>query len=459
MDFSLTLITAVYLAAAITVVAAATYGRRLWQIRDALSTPTYRALAWFGMAGLALVFTAVVGVLMPSLDFVAYGLVYALLLVASLNLVITDTRRLKWAVGAVHTVLVVLGVSWLLSPLHDLLVLQMLSLTGLFVACVVVGIVFLRASPSMVSVSNLAVAIVTLISWVYVRSGLRDMHPEYFLLLVLPVSMVASMMFSIRRPWRRTITYFIVITMTLNGIALLVPAASDGQTEIATYAALSMVVGLTMGLPLDYFIYQAVSTRARTPIYISMTLAGTAMLVMTHCVNYAIAHSHIGYWDSWIMFVDWVLGLFAVLSFIVAGVAASFSPSVRNAAREVMIVVGFVMATLGLPSLRFQEHKGTMYEVWNLNSLYPVMLVLIGIGFLVFFRVMYQLWKQGALGVAARFMAFMVGSLSLGLVAMFADVFGIEVLTILVVGACVLLFVVSPHSLDIFRRSHGEHAA
>jgi hypothetical protein len=422
------------------------YVKRVRDVYNTISRPTARALILFGIVNAFMGLMGVTGIYAPEYSMIWVTSMFASLLLCELTLILTNDTRIKQSFALVTVtaliaiVDIVLGTRFILMPV----------LAILMIGSVGASIYLLKESPNPFTASIFVLIVLLLYAAFTAQVGIVAANPEYFIIQIAPMVVATAVLISTLRPWRHIISYSVVILALIVGVSLAIPAYFDGNMNIVIFSILAAFAGSATAIPLDFFIKQSVETHASTPIYVSFTLVLVGLLVITHSNNYAISYSAIGLWDPNILFVDWMFGLFGVCSFIMAAASASVSETARKATKEILIGTSCILLTLGHP---FVENGR-----YDLRPLYLAIIVLIIIGFIGFFSVVRQLSKAGATMAGARFLAFMFASLMIGIVAMFADMIPIEVLTLLMLTAGFLLIGSSPRA-SIWRRKNITNEA
>ncbi len=433
------------MSAAVNAVAFGVYVHRVYPARHDLTPEVYRALVGLGMGGAMFAVVGFFSMVYPSLNILFTACLYALLLYGTTHLVVTRPGRRR----AVLVVLFLL----LLGVVADMVLSRLVggiphiglavSMPVLVLGCIIGSAYLQYRSPSTVSVGLVVLTLSSIVAWLLSRTGVLTAHPEYFVFPIIPGLVAASMMFTVMRSWRSAVSAFVVLLALVNSIALSVPALLAGDTEILIYSVLTLFVSLSISVPFDYFVDQAITTHTMTPAYISATLVSVALLIIFNANFYAVfKEAH--YLDPWLMWVELVFGLAAITSFILAPMALAFSSNANRATLDVMLAFDAVAATAIVPPVRYVTIEGVLYNRFLLDDLFVYLGIPIAFGVIAFLYVIHRLLKVGARAVALRFMIFMSASVSIGVVAMFSDTMAIETISVLMVAAGMLLLSSSP---------------
>jgi hypothetical protein len=421
------------------------YGRRLRNVYSSLSKPTANALVLFGLANAFMGLMGITGIYAAEYSMIWVTFMFASLLLSELTLIVTNETNIKRIGIVVFTIAIAVMIDILISIVYGGPQFILMPVLAIFViGSLVTSLYLLKETPNPFTGSIFTLIILLIIAAVTAQSGIVGSHPEFFIIQIASLVVATAILVSMLRPWRHIVSYSVGILALTVGISLAIPAYLGGDFNIAIFSLLAAFAGAATVIPLDFFIKQAVETNASTPRYISVTLLFVGLLAITHSNNYAIAFSTIGIWDTTILFIDWFFGLFGVCAFLMAAISASTSQMARSTSKDILIGAACILLTLGHP---FVENGR-----YDLTPLYLAIFIILIIGFLGFFNIVYRLSKAGATMAGARFLAFMFASLALGIVAMFADRIPIDLLVILMIAAGILLIGSSPRASIIKKK-------
>jgi len=444
MDFGLSLIIAGLLSTVTIYLGLIVFANRLRRVYNSVSKPIARALVLFGISSAFMGVIGITGIYASTLSMVAISFMFAALFITELNLAISNESTVK----KITYIIILLSVAVLIEAIAGVLISfpRMILFPVLFIVLagsLITSLYLLKETPNPFTVSIFILIVSVMLTAITAAIGILGIHPEYFIIQVIPLIVGAAVLASMLKPWRQIISYSIGILAIVVGFSLAIPAYLDNDTSILIFSLVAAFAGAATVIPFDFFVEQATETKAATPMYISLTLLFVALLVITHSNNYAIGYISAGVWDTNILFIDWFFGLVGVGSFTMAAISASTSKQTSHRSRELLIAASCILLTLGHPFV-----QNGRYE---LDPLYLGLIVILGIGFIGFFVVVYKLSKAGATMAGARFLFFMFAGLAVGIVTMFADMMPVELAAILLSSAGFMLIASSPRAS--FRRN------
>jgi len=439
MNFELSIIIAALLSTAAIYLGLIVYASRLKKVYNEVSKPIARALVLFEISTIFMGIIGVSGVIAPNLSMVPISFMLAALFMAELNLASSNELLVKRASIVIISLSSIVFIETFLGFILTFQRFILMPTLGIFfIGCLITSIYLLKESPNPFSASIFILLVSLTIAAVSAATGILGTHPEYFIIQVIPLIVGAAVLGSMLRPWRHIISVSIGILAIVVGLSLAIPAYLDNDINILIFCSVAAFAGAATVIPLDFFVNQATTTRATTPMYMSITLLLVPLLVITHSNNYAISLSAIGAWDPNILFIDWFFGLFGVAAFTLASITAMTSKQTSQRSREILIGVMCILLTLG--------HPYVVDGRYELDILYIGLMAVLAIGIFEFLSVAYKLAKAGAAMAGARFVAFMFAGLGIGIVAMFADLIPLEITASMLVGAGVLLIASSPRA-------------
>ncbi len=464
MDFVLTFIIAGLLSVTLLFGTAIIYARRLRSVYDDISPQTARSLEWFGLSNVFLGLVVLAGIYLPELTVMIVGFTITFLVISQINLLFEKPQSvLRGGILTLIMSMILAGIVLIRIAIPDInisTIFTMIPLGTLTIAMVALSLYLLRASASPFTASMFVIVVSLIIS--AGTASMIDLFavPQFFALQALPVIIAAAVMVSMLRPWRRIISRGVAFFAITVGVSIAISAILSGNYTIFIFALTAAFAGGCTVIPLDFFLEQAIVTRARTPVYIAVTLFFVSILAITHMNNFSIAYGLSGgTWDDNILFLDWIFGVIAVCTFTLAAMSATLSEGKLRVFREALIAFGGMLVALGATQVRWIDLATEIpdigvdlhYQRWELDPLYIPLIFLLIIGFIGFIRVAQQLSRAGSTMAGARFLAFMFAALAIGIVAMYADVIigiaSIEVLAIVMSAAGLLLIFSNPRAV------------
>ncbi|MCF2137631.1 MAG: hypothetical protein K9W43_10415 [Candidatus Thorarchaeota archaeon] len=449
MDFFLALQISLVVSSVIMAISLAIFVQSYRRTSHRLGSATKRALILFGLSAVVYQVSISLSVvnLMLSRVLFSFG---PLLLDLSLFEIIFESRTTR--IKAIATF-----ITFYFSSLF-LIALDPAGPFKYFSMVIIVGVLFLltirlhMVSPSPFTYSSLGIALITVPLYFTVMYGFILIEPHYFPGAVLGVTFIAAILASMLKPWRMIPSLFLIFFGTTLAIPVIYAAIVAGDAGIYIFVFFAYMVSLALVLPFEYFVAEAVHTHTRTPLYIAITLFSIGLLVETHWTNWAYSYGtspavglpwdsillmkiH-GNWDQWIIFMDWILGVVAVSVFLLAALSTTYSERVTEPITDLLIVIGVPLVLLMNPWINSGRYDSSI--------LYLPMLILILIAAVAYGRLAWRLVKMGHGRVAVRFVIFIVGAISAGLVSMFSDRMPFIMDPVLQIVAIVMLMFSAP---------------
>ncbi|MFO7837546.1 MAG: hypothetical protein R6V83_12965 [Candidatus Thorarchaeota archaeon] len=437
LDFMLTLYLSGAVSFAVLIASVIVFGNRLRSIYHTLTQNTKRSLVAFGISGVFLGLVPIQAIVYPALVPVWLTAFLSSLITSELYLYAESLTTLRIGVSAAFLVAFTVIVETLLRTQRELTPIALIAgLGSLLVSAAALGIYLLKESPSPFTGSIVVLIIIFVGTLLSANLGDVPAYPEYFMMESAPLLLTAAVLGTILKPWRLIVTVFLTLLGIVTAIALIIPAIIAGDIFIWPYVICAVFAGLACVFPLNYFIKQAVDTGTRTPLYVSFTLISVALLAITHSNAWSIAVEQ-GAWDLNLLYVDWIIGVVAVISFTLSSISLLYSERITNLIIDGLIFGGTALLALGHPFVSDGRYQ--------LSPLYIPLSFLIAAGIIGFFVVAYKLRRAGSGGAASRFILFSFASLSVGIVAMFSDRFPFPLTLILLVIPGLMLVVASPY--------------
>lgn len=446
MDFEIALyisgtITAFSLALALVV-----YGVQIRGVFSDVSKSTRRALIHFGVSGVLTFVVTIAGLFWRGFFMSWMGFFFAFIISTILYILYPDSKRasIGRAAAMLIAVLMLLENSYrfFFEPLFTSMM-EYLGVTILLIGSFVYAIVLVRDTPSAFTGSILLILVLYVITAVTAASNFIFVHHEYFIIQSTPILVSAAVFGSVRKPWRIMISIFLVLLFVSLGGGLLWGAFVAGEMAIVQFTVIALFAGMCVVAPLNFFVQQGVDTGARTPQLIGNVLIALALLIATHTNSWAVYQS-VTYeplkpalvWNEWFVSVDVILGVIAIMSFLMAAGAASFGARAYGNIRDAALMLGTGIIVLGLYPVRLDR--------WQANLLYPVLALFIVVGVAIFARLSLRIYRAGSSRAAQNFMTFILSSLVIGIVTMYSDQIQLELVFVLLFLAGLLALASSP---------------
>ncbi len=427
MDYALVLLLTAYAGIVISILGIVIFAATLKQIGSSISATTRKALILYA---LSLIFAALTS-LATLYSFEWTKTLYAIALVtlgSSAATAYIERRLWLWVVY-------ILSAFFLTATIVTLLVTGLAFRLMFYVAILVAGILLLVSlevmlvSPSPFSISIFAVSLANFAYGSIVAAGPLTRFPQYSPIALLIVSIMAPTLASVGRP-RRLILDLAMVSITLgSGLPIVIASMLSNDFAIYSFVVPSMIVSLLWVLPLDFFSKEAAETKARTPKFLALTTTSMLLIGVSHFVNWAYAAEGLhlsgedagtlllsvihGVWDPYIVYTDWLLGLVAVSSFMLAALTATYSGWAIEWGIDSLLVFSSVLIVLGFPWINAGRYE--------LELLYLPLIVFIVIAVGLMSKIMIDLRRLGRDTAAKRLLAFTVSALLASGVVLYSD--------------------------------------
>ena len=404
----------------------ASYYRTYRKLRSQLSASTRNALLLFGLT--AVWYQLTTSFVTVSLSFVRIFFGYTVvLIIITLSQILFESRRTKIAVALASVFCIMLvGALINMNVFPDL---RYYAFTTYIIIPLLMALWLHRMFPSPFTYGMITFVILIAPAYLFAVSGYILVVPHLIGAIALPSALISAIFASLNRPWRLIPTLFLIFIGTILAVPVIVASLVSGDVGITLFTLFAYGLAMSVILPFEYFVDEALSTRARTPFYMAVTLFSVGLLVETHWVNWAFSYTtsnavgldlaqllfieiH-GVWDSNIVYFDWILGIVAVSSFLMAALSTTYSEKVTDYAVDFIIIVGVPLAIFGSPYINDGRY--------DLGVLYIFLLMYILFAVAIYARLAYALVRQGQGSAATRFTMFTLGSLTAGIVSMYSD--------------------------------------
>jgi hypothetical protein len=167
------------------------------------------------------------------------------------------------------------------------------------------------------------------------------------------------------------------------------------------------------------------------------------LLAITHANAWAIA-VEMGQWDPGLLYVDWIIGVIAVMSFTLAGLSSVMSQKITGYILDIELLIASSFVVLGHPYIQAQRY--------GLQPLYIPLAGIILIGVIAHVYSARAIARAGSSSAARRFILFIMASLGIGVVAMFSDVIPYGAVLFLIILAALMLILSGPRRLSLGSR-------
>lgn len=447
MDFNLAMTISGLVSAGILVAALATLIGRLRSVYEQVTVSTRRTLILFGFATLCLGMIVLSFEFIPNMLRLWWVLFFVFMIMSQIHILTKSTAAIRGAAVFVTAFSIPIMGSVVLEPSFEAVMLPA-GVVVFGVLAVALAFRLARISQTPFTGSILVVTLLSVFTIVLIQLGVLVAEPRYFIILSLPLVVSSSILFSMLKPWRWIIIGSLGLFVISTAIPIAIAAIMAGDFFIWSYVLVASIAGACAIAPLNFFMTEAINTRARTPAYLSLVLIGLTLLAVSHANAWAIAQQF-GSWDRNILFIDWIIGVFVVAAFVQSGASAVMSDRGRLITRESLIMVSAAFVMLGNRNLYVLETE--------LDILYVPLGVFIAIGVVLFAVVSARVRRAGNTPAALRFFFFVVAALFIGLIAMFSDIFfdiGLySVMLGMLVISGLMLLASSPLTVGFLRRT------
>jgi len=437
------------------------YQYRVREIYGNVAKGTQRALWGYGFSGLGMSIATIFGLYEPF-RFLIMGigaLFLGSILFAQLWILFTPERAQTGSIIIFALVGLAIADNIIREFLYPELTLMMsiIPLTILLIGSIFFSVVLVRESPSTFTVSIFVMMLLYMLTWVLAASSWTIDNPQFYLFQTIPLVVAVAIFGSVRRPLRITLSLFMVLLMITISIPLIYASTLSGEVVISSVVLTLAIVVLCFIAPLNYFVEQAAESGARTPRYLAMVVAFVSILVVWHSLGWAMFITD-GIWNQYMIWIDIVLGSLAVIAFLLSAVASGFGEWVYAVTRETSIVFGTMLGMLSFPIIQSAMvvflgiSDVTVYNNYLLIAIVTVVLL----GFILFSRIAFKLYKAGAASAAQRLMLFLLAAITTAFTTMVSDdLYAIGLLPLviaLLLLAALLALASSPPFTARFRR-------
>ncbi len=456
MDFELAFTVGCLTSVIITCITTYLFVNAFRHTRVKLSVDTKKALVLYGSAYILISLSVPISFLTSQPAVLHTLLPVFLVMLSSAQLYILESDYVRRRKRVAVPILLALGYLSLLSLssfVTDILSMGIIALLSLIVVYYAIKLAI--TTPTAFSVSSIVLLAVLLVPYMSGFYVLLPSRLHYFPVVLSVVAVACGILASMLRRWRYMIVLTIAFLTAIVAASLIYASIVAGQYVATSYAIVAGVASITLLIPLGYFVEQATATHARTPLFVAITLVSVSLLAVTHSVNFA--YSFIGGdwfevlsfrlegWDFWILYFDWIVGLCAVTTFLLASIASTFSERTVEVTMDLLLFASSILGVLGHPYIR-TDIMGA--ERWALLPLYIPVLILIFIAVFTYVRFTLVMRARGSGGPALRFVRFVFAMFGIGIVVMFSDRMPYIIVILLMLAACGLLIGSNPATAD-----------
>ncbi len=441
MDFQLSLTISGIVTIALLFAASILFASRLSKVFDDLTHETRRALSFFGFSLISMGMIVVQALVLPGLVTIWVALVLCLLVISQSYLFASGKKFLHSSILVSFIIFLAITVETIFRLSVSIIPIALIvGMSTLLVAATGMGIYLLVKAPSPFTGSIMVLLITFIITWLSASSGAVATNPEYFMLEVTPIAIAASILAATLKSWRYIVIYSLGALGFIISISLAIPAFLAGDFFIWTYTLIAPIAGISVIVPLDFFLSQVEELKTRTPQFISLTLIGVGLLAVTHANAWAIAVER-GAWDTNLLYIDWIIGVIAVMAFTLAGLSSVLSQRATGYIVDIQLFIATIFFILGHPFIQAGR--------FQLQPLYVPLAGIILIGVVSHVYSARAIARAGSPTAARRFIMFIMASLGIGIVAMFSDIIPFGVVIILLVSVAMLLILSAPRRQSV----------
>ncbi len=414
-DFDKALINAGIVITLILLFSMIVYAKRIRGIYSDISSDTKRALLAFSMTGISIALAIFVRVQVPLRFMITGTAVLFLGTILITELWILFSPRLAKQ-GTVITTLIIV-IAYVYNFLEEFfgfpIYFTMIQLSILLIVSVYLAVVLLRENPSTFSAGLLLVLLLHMSIWIIGAIDWTFAHPQYYIVQFIPPIVASTVFISIRKPWRTTLTTFILFFTITIGLPLLIASYQVQSWTIFLFVGVELFAALCLIAPLEYFLEQANQTGARMPLYLGAVVIFIAVLVSTHSLSWTLFINQRLAWNRYLVWVDVIIGSCAIIAFMLAAVSSFYGEWVQTFTREAMIIFGTSAAYLTFPLTQ----PTTIFN----DYVWIALLGVAAIGAIMFIRLSIRIVRAGGAVAARRLMMFIISALMIAVVSIYSD--------------------------------------
>ncbi len=391
------------------------YAKRVREIYSDIGLDTKRALIAYSITGISIALAIVIRVQEP-LRFMFTGTIVMFLgtiVIAETWILFSPARAKRGTVIA--TLIIIIGYTnnFLEEFFGFPIYFMMIEISILLIVAVYLAVVLLRENPSTFSASLLIVILLYMSIWIIGAIDWTYAHPQYYIVQYIPAIVASTVFISIRKPWRTTLTTFILFFTITIGLPLIIASNRAQSWPILLFVGVELFAALCLIAPLEYFLEQANQTGARMPLYLGAVVIFIAVLVSTHSLSWTLFINQRLAWNRYLIWVDVLIGSCAIIAFMLAAVSSFYGDWVQTFTREAMIIFGTSAAYLTFPDTQ----PTTIYN----DLVWIALLAIATIGTLMFIRLAIRIARAGGVAAARRLMMFIISALMIAIVSIYSD--------------------------------------